>query len=80
MSLTESKPPGKDRTLKINKGPIKIRAANVDLSPNKEDDAKKSGGIIKLKMKKSESGAVKRPISASKRPMSGAIRPDSTTR
>jgi len=52
--------------LKINKGPIKIRAANVELSPNKEDDAKKSGGIIKLKMKRPESG-VKRPDSASKK-------------
>jgi len=79
VSLTESKPPGKDRTLKINKGPIKIRAANVDLSPNKEDEVKKSGNIIKLKMKKPESG-VKRPLSASKRPISGAIRPDSATR
>jgi hypothetical protein len=68
-SLTEQKPPTKERTLKINKGPIKIKAANVDLSPNKPEDGdlKKSSSIIKFKMKRPESG-VKRADSASKRP------------
>lgn len=37
-SLTESKPIIKDRTLKIKAGPIKIKAQNVDLSPNKDDE------------------------------------------
>tara|TARA_B110000285_G_C15076344_1_gene590976 strand:- start:281 stop:472 length:192 start_codon:yes stop_codon:yes gene_type:complete len=57
----------KDRTLKINKGPIKIKAANIDLSPNKLEDAKPTN-IIKLKMKRQDSAGVKRPDSASKRP------------
>ena len=53
----------KDRTLKINKGPIKIKAANVDLSPNKLEDAKPTN-IIKLKMKRQDSAGVKRSDSA----------------
>jgi len=54
----------KDRVLKINKGPLKLKAVNVDLSPNKEDETKKSGNIIKFKMKRADS-AVKRTISVS---------------
>ena len=66
-SLTEMKPPAstKDRVLKINKGPIKLKPGNVDLSPNKEDEVKKSGNIIKLKVKRADS-AVKRADSASR--------------
>lgn len=65
-ALTEMKPTTstKDRVLKINKGPLKLKAGNVDLSPNKEDETKKSGNIIKFKMKRADS-AVKRTISVS---------------
>jgi len=66
VSLTESKPPTKMRTLKINAGPIKIKPSNVDLSPNKVENDGKGANIIKLKMKRPESG-IKRPSSGVKR-------------
>jgi len=66
------------RTLKINAGPIKIKPSNVDLSPNKVENDGKGANIIKLKMKRPESG-LKRPSSGLKRSNSGVKRSDSNS-